>query len=204
MDTPLIQVMRAIARGDREIAAGLLAGTPELATARLRRGATRATSEEFFLDEVRAHIYAGDTALHAAAFAYDSGVARKLVAAGADVRAANRRGAEPLHSAANGAPGSPTWNPRSQAAIIAYLVEAGADPNATASGGVTPLHRAVRNRCTPAVRALLAAGADPHQINDSGSTAFALAEWTTGRSGSGSAEAKREQANIIRLLAEVR
>jgi hypothetical protein len=51
------------------------------------------------------------------------------------------------------------------------------------------------------VRALLAAGADPHQTNDSGSTAFTLAEWNTGRSGSGSAEAKREQANIIRLLA---
>ncbi|MEO8267942.1 MAG: ankyrin repeat domain-containing protein [Ilumatobacteraceae bacterium] len=72
---------------------------------------------------------------------------------------------------------------------------------APASGGVTPLHRAVRNRCTPTVRALLAAGADPHQRSDSGSTAFTLAEWTTGRSGSGSVEAKQEQANIVGLLA---
>lgn len=179
----------------------MLAGSPQLATTRLVRGATRAESEEYFLDEVRAHVYTGDTALHIAAFAYDSAFARKLVGAGADVRAGNRRGAEPLHSAANGGPGSPTWNPRRQAAVIAYLVEAGADPNATAMGGVTPLHRAVRNRCTPAVRALLAAGADPHRRNDSGSTAFTLAEWNTGRSGSGSAEAKQEQANIVRLLA---
>jgi ankyrin repeat protein len=201
MNPPLIELMRVIASGDGATAERLLADSPDLATARLERGATRANPDEFFLDELKAYVYTGDTALHVAAFAYDSAFARKLVAAGADVRAKNRRGAEPLHSAANGGPGSPTWNPRRQAAVIAYLIEAGADPNATASGGVTPLHRAVRNRCTPAVRALLAAGADPHQMNDSGSTAFTLAEWTTGRSGSGSAEAKREQANIIRLLA---
>lgn len=93
--------------------------------------------------------------------------------------------------------------PDAQEAIITYLIAAGADPNATASGGVTPLHRAVRNRCTPAVRALLAAGADPHRMNDSDSTAFTLTEWNTGRSGSGSVEAKQEQANIVRLLAAI-
>lgn len=201
MTTPLIELMRMIASGDGATSSRLLVDTPQLATARLERGATRATSEEFFLDEVKAHVYTGDTALHVAAFAYDSAFARVLVAAGADVRASNRRGAEPLHSAANGGPGSPTWDPRRQADIIAYLVEAGADPNATALVGVTPLHRAVRNRCTPAVRALLAVGADPHQRNDSGSTAFTLAEWNTGRSGSGSVEAKQEQASIVRLLA---
>ena len=203
MNAPLIRLMRAIASGDGQTASALLADTPQLAMTRLERRAPRATSEEFFLDELRANVYTGDTALHVAAFAYDAAFARKLVAAGADVRATNRRGAEPLHSAANGGPGSPIWNPRRQEAIITYLIAAGADPNATASGGVTPLHRAVRNRCTPAVRALLAAGADPHRMNDSDSTAFTLTEWNTGRSGSGSVEAKQEQANIVRLLAAI-
>ena len=60
-----------------------------------------------------------------------------------------------------GGPGSAHWDPPQQRAVILYLVEAGADPNATAAGGVTPLHRAVRNRCSAAVEALLSAGCRP-------------------------------------------
>jgi hypothetical protein len=66
---------------------------------------------------------------------------------------------------------------------------------------VTPLHRAVRNRCSAAVDTLLKAGADPRLENDSGSTASDLAEWTTGRGGTGSAAAKAEQEIITDLLA---
>ena len=109
-------------------------------------------------------------------------------------------GAEPLHAAVMGVPGSAHWNPASQQAVILYLIEAGADPNATAAGGVTPLHRAVRNRCSAAVEVLLGAGADPRLANDRGSTASDLAHWTTGRGGTGSAEAKAEQRIIIGLL----
>jgi ankyrin repeat protein len=76
----------------------------------------------------------------------------------------------------------------------------GADPDAAAMGGVTPLHRAVRNRCSAAVEALLAAGADPRLTNDHGSTAADLAHWTTGRGGTGSPAAKAEQRIIIDLL----
>jgi hypothetical protein len=85
--------------------------------------------------------------------------------------------------------------------MIRYLIGEGADPDAAAAGGVTPLHRAVRNRCSAAVRVLLEAGADPHRTNDKGSTALALAGWTTGRGGTGSPEAKAEQAIIVDLLA---
>jgi hypothetical protein len=83
---------------------------------------------------------------------------------------------------------------------LACLVEAGADPNAAAAGGVAPLHRAVRNRCSAAVEALLRAGADPRLPNDRGATASDLAHWTTGRGGTGSEVAKAEQRIIIELL----
>jgi hypothetical protein len=201
-DRSLLELMRVISGGDTGDASRLLQAMPELAAAQLARGGTRATAEEFFLSEIRLQIYKGDTALHVAAAAYDIDFARGLVAAGADVRARNRRGAEPLHAAVTGGPGASTWNPQRQAAMVTYLVEAGADPNATAAGGVTPLHRAVRNRCSAAVRALLDAGADPHRTNDSGSTALMLAGWTTGRGGTGTPEAKVEQAEIIRILTE--
>jgi ankyrin repeat protein len=127
-------------------------------------------------------------------------MARALVATGADLRARNRRGAEPLHAAVIGYPGSSTWNPADQRRVILFLVESGADPNAAAAGDVTPLHRAVRNRCSAAVEALLLAGANPLLANSRGSTAYDLALLTTGRGGSGSVEAKCEQRIIIDLL----
>jgi len=186
--------MRAIGTGDREAVTQALAADPELVTARILR------TDEFFLAERYAQVYAGDTLLHAAAFTYDVDVARQLVAAGADVRARNRRGAEPLHAAIIGGPGSDTWDPSAQVAMIAYLVEAGADPNARAMGGVTPLHRAVRNRCSAAVQELLRVGAEAELTNDSGSTALMLSQWTTGRPGTGSPEAKHEQELIVGML----
>src|SRR6185369_3699619 len=97
---------------------------------------------------------------HVAAASYDTAFARKLLAAGADVAAKNRRGGEPLHSAMTGEPGSPVWDPPRQVAMIRYLIGADAEVNATASGDVTPLHQAVHNRCSAAARALIEAGAD--------------------------------------------
>jgi hypothetical protein len=184
----------AIAAGDRTIVGASLHAAPLLATARLSR------RDEFFIAECHVQVYEGDTALHAAAFAYDVEIARDLVARGADLRARNRRGAEPLHAAVIGAPGTTNWNPTRQRAVIEYLIGTGADPNVTALGGVTPLHRAVRNRCSAAVETLLRAGADPHLANDHGSTPSDLAHRTTGRSGAGSEAAKIEQRAIIDLL----
>jgi hypothetical protein len=190
----LTHLFGAIAADDRRAAAELLEAAPGLATAGVAR------RDEHFLAERLAQVYEGDTALHAAAFSYDAGMARELVRRGADVRARNRRGAEPLHAAVIGGPGSTTWDPPRQRAVILYLIEAGADPDAPAAGGVTPLHRAVRNRCSAAVDALLRAGADPGLATDRGSTAADLARWTTGRGGTGSDAAKAEQGAIIALL----
>jgi len=145
-------------------------------------------------------VYAGDTALHIAAAAHRVELVRTLIAAGADVRARNRRVAEPLHHAADGTPGSPAWKPSAQAATIALLIKAGADPNALDKSGVAPLHRAVRTRCAAAVRALLDGGAHVRLAHKNGSTPIHLATRTTGRGGSGSAAAKEQQAEIIRVL----
>src|SRR5689334_21192143 len=192
-DSRLIALMRAIDADDAVAAARLLAASPMLARTAIATGATRQDADKFFLDRIRRHVYAGDTALHVAAAAYWRDFAQMLVAAGADLRARNRRGAEPLHAAAVGGPGSDRWNPRAQAATIAWLIEAGADPNAVDRDGVTPLHRAVRTRCAAAVAALLAGRADAGRPNRSGSTPLRLARLSTGRSGSGAADAKVQQ-----------
>jgi ankyrin repeat protein len=195
----LVELMSAIA-SDRDRAVILLADSPRLAPVALAKARAGEASDEFFLEECRMQVYAGDTALHIAAAAYDVEMARKLVAAHADVRAKDRRGAEPLHSAIRGGPGSSSWDPSRQTAVISYLIEAGADVDAAAAGGVTPLHRAVRNRCSAAVRILLDAGADPLRASDSGSTAVALTQWTTGRGGTGSPEARSELQLIAGML----
>ena len=192
----LVAMVRAVGSSDRDLAEELLEAAPQLSQSRIER------AQEFFLDACRAQVYAGDTALHAAAFAYDVVFAQRLVELGADVRARNRRGAEPLHAATIGGPGSSHWAPARQRTVIEYLVEVGADPNAAALGGVTPLHRAVRNRCSTAVEALLRLGADPRLPNSNGSTAVQLALWTTGRGGSGSAEARVQQQLIVELLGQ--
>lgn len=120
-DQALLAFVRVIVSGDGTVAANLLDATPELARAALATaGATRARAEEFFLYEDAVYLYAGHTALHVAAAAYDTAFARTLVSAGAIVRAKNRRGAEPLHEATRGGPGSSSWNPARQATVIAY------------------------------------------------------------------------------------
>jgi hypothetical protein len=195
----LAALLHSIAR--REPAtADMITASPELARQRVTVGATRDDAVTWYLAEIEHYVYAGDTPLHVAAATYRPDIARQLLTLGADVGARNRRGAEPLHYAADGGPNLATWDPAAQAATIACLIEAGANPNALDKSGVAPLHRAVRNRCAAAVRALLAGGADPHLANKSGSTPLALATQATGRGGSGSAEAKREQVEIVRLL----
>jgi ankyrin repeat protein len=198
--TALWALLEAVAAGDRDAVRRILRSAPHLAREASAVGATRASATPFRLEPTGPLIYVGDTALHVAAAIYNEGIAADLVAHGADVRARNRRGAEPLHMAAVGVPGSLQWNPTAQSAVINYLVSMGADPNATDMNGVTPLHRAVRTRCSAAVVTLLATGADPNRPNGKGSTPLHLAIHNTGRGGSGTPAAKREQATIIKRL----
>jgi hypothetical protein len=190
-DSRLLELAQSIREPDAARALQLLADSPGLAAVCFPTGATRQAPMPY---------YAGDTALHIAAAVYQTEIVRTLIAAGADLRARNRRGAEPLHYAAVGSPGSPSWNPPAQAATVACLIAAGADPNAVDRSGVMPLHRAVRTRCAGAVAALLEGGADVLARNSSGSTPLLLATLNTGRSGSGSPGAKQQQQEIVQLL----
>ena len=195
-----IDFIRTVTAGNLERVSRQLASHPDFATLPAEVGATRGESEDFFFADIAHYLYRGDTALHMAAAAFRRQVAELLVAAGANVRARNRRGAEPLHYAAD----ANHWKPDAQAETITYLISAGADPNALDKSGVAPLHRAVRTRSLPAVRALLDGGANPRLPNKSGSMPHDLARMTTGRGGSGSPRAHEQQAGILKLLEEVR
>jgi len=196
----LRELFRVIAVRDVQKASQVLAKAPELARLATEIGATRQDPMTYFFAEIGHYAYAGDTPLHLAGAAYATNIARELISLNADVRARNKRGAEPLHYAADGIPGSSSWQPEAQEAMVQLLIEAGADPNVTDDSGVAPLHRAVRTRAAPAVRALLSNGADVRLANRRGSTPLHLAVQDTGRGGAGSPAARQEQEKIIRLL----
>jgi len=193
-----LNFIRLVVAGDTDGASRCLSAAPALARTASPVGATRQKATEFFFTAISHYLYAGDTALHMAAAAFSRPMAELLMTQGADCRARNRRGAEPLHYAADGG----RREPRAQAGVIEYLISMGAEPNAVDKTGVAPLHRAVRARSLAAVRALLDGGADPRKRNKSGSTPLHLAVRPTGASGSGSDQARRQQAQIIGLLLE--
>ena len=190
-----LEFIRLVIAGDTDRVSRRLSAAPTLATTALPVGATRQQATDFFFTAISHYLYAGDTALHMAAAAHSRPMAELLMTHGADCRARNRRGAEPLHYAADG-----RRDPRAQAGVIEYLISVGAEPNAVDKTGVAPLHRAVRGRSLAAVRALLDDGAEVRQRNKSGSTPLHLAVQNPGTSGSGSDEAHRQQAAIIKLL----
>jgi ankyrin repeat protein len=95
----------------------------------------------------------GMTALHWAAAKDDPEMAKLLIAAGANVKAANRVNAITPLSLACG---------NGSAAMIAILLQAGADPNAATADGATPLMTAAASGSADAVEILLKHGA---QVN---------------------------------------
>jgi Ankyrin repeats (many copies) len=190
--------VQAVIDGEVGAASRLLTTHPEFATTAFAVGATRGASAGFFHEDIAHYCYQGDTALHMAAAAFRRSTARLLVRKGAALDARNRRGAEPLHYAAD----ANRWSPTTQADTITYLLSAGAHVNAKDANGATPLHRAVRTRSAMAVRALLAGGADVHATNNNGSTPFDLTTRNTGRGGSGSARAREQRVQIVAMLLE--
>jgi ankyrin repeat protein len=198
MTSNFLDFVRVVVDGEVGELSRRLTECPALATMSADVGATRQSSTSFFFPNIAHYLYEGDTALHMAAAAFRRPVAELLLAHGADCRAKNRRRAEPLHYAAD----ANHWDPAAQADVIDYLISVGADPNAADGSGVAPLHRAVRTRSLAAVRALVDGGADVSQRNRSGSTPLHLAVQTTGRGGSGSTQAREQQAAIVSFLLE--
>jgi Ankyrin repeats (3 copies)/Ankyrin repeat len=198
-DRALLALFGAIASDSLE-ARRQLDASPDLATSSLRVGASRQDPETYFLKSIRHYVYAGDTALHIAAASLQRDLAELLVEHGARVRVRNRRGAEPLHYAADSSPEISESSHGAQLEMIAYLISSGAHPDTLDKSGVAPLHRAVRTRNSGAVGALIAYGADPRLRNKSGSTPLHLAVQNTGKSNSGSEAARVEQRRIIAVL----
>ena len=93
----------------------------------------------------------GTTALHWAVQRDDAAMAGLLLRAGANVKAANRYGVQPLCAGRR---------QRQRARCIELLLEAGADPNASVSGGETALMTAARAGKVEALKVLIAHGAD--------------------------------------------
>ena len=123
MPSVLLDFIRAVVDGDIDEVSRRLAASPVLARTASDVGATRHGSSAFFFADIAHYFYAGDTALHMAAAAFRRPVAEILIAHGAECRAKNRRGAEPLHYAAD----ANRSNPTAQAEIIDYLLSVGAD-----------------------------------------------------------------------------
>lgn len=103
-DNPFTHLVEAIVAGDDLTAIRLLDASPQLTKERPGFAATQQYSERNFFDRIRHYIYEGDTALHMAAAAFQTGIVEELITKGADVRPRNRRGAEPLHYAVDGGP----------------------------------------------------------------------------------------------------
>ena len=106
-----LDFIRHVVNGEIDEVSRRLAANPSFATAPSDVGATRQDASTFFFSEIAHYLYAGDTALHMAAAAFRRPVAELLIAHGADCRAKNRRGAEPLHYAAD----ANHWDPTAQA-----------------------------------------------------------------------------------------
>jgi ankyrin repeat protein len=203
-ETPaVISLIRAIVANDGLEVAKLLGVSPFLAPEPLTVGATRRAATDFYFEEIDRYLIAGDTPLHTAAAGYRIDIARSLIDNGANVNAENRRGAKPLHYAADGGPMLRSWNPQAQAEMIVLLIKNGAHPDAMDKSGVAALHRAVRQRCPKAVDSLLCNGAAVRLKNKRGSTPLHLAVQNTGRGGTGSPESKACQREIIELLLKV-
>jgi ankyrin repeat protein len=199
-DPLLAPLIRAILADKSTQIAELLAQSPGLVRQSLATGATRQNARDYFFADIGHYLYAGDTPLHAAAAGHRKSIAELLIKAGADVAARNRRGATPLHYAADCGPNRPRRNSSAQVETIVCLLDAGADPHAFDKSGVAPLHRAVRQRCAGAVDILLRKGAAVRLKNKNGSTPLHLAVQNTGKGGSGSPDAKKMQKQIIESL----
>jgi ankyrin repeat protein len=101
-DSALLTLFRAIAANGQPEISRFLRPSDDISRFAIHIGASRSDPDTYFLAPIRDYVYRGDTPLHIAAAAYQIDLSDALLAKGARVRARNRRGAEPLHYAADG------------------------------------------------------------------------------------------------------
>lgn len=126
----------------------------------------------------------GLTPLMKAAGRGELAAVQSLLAAGADVNAADGRGFTALYHACYNAD-----EDRGYPEVVRALLAAGADREAAIGYGVRPLMYAAGNGEAAVVRELLAAGADPAARNEGGRTALMMVK-------------DRDYVDVINLLHE--
>src|SRR5258706_11151819 len=136
VNSGFLEFVRLVVKGEIDAVSRQLAACPAFATAAAEVGASRGGASGFFFSEIAHYLYAGDTALHMAAAAFGRAVADVLVEHGADWRARDRWGAQPLHYAAD----ANHWDPTAQARTIAYLLSVwgGGHAGGKKGGGAPP------------------------------------------------------------------
>ena len=165
------QILVAVTRGRLDVASLLAqhAVSLDIFEAAVVGHTTRMAA---LLDETPATITAvsdeGWTALHLGAFAGQTVVTRNLLDAGADANgiSSNSMASMPLHTATSGAAALP---------VVSLLLERGALAGARAAGGITALHNAAARGATAIADLLLAHGADPAALMDTGQSPAMIA-----------------------------
>lgn len=188
----------------------LAAGVDLAATNRAGRTATQlaadeeATREAMIFDEERAELLKllsssggnlnqadaeGNTPLHLAITDIFPERAEQLIEAGAEVNATNRLGRTPLHSAVEHLGHWGSYEDDEGACPFRSLLKHGANVNAQDNEGMTPLHVLAQSESSfkeQAVKALLAAGADPKIVDNHKRTVahmFLSGEWPWSEAG---------------------
>src|SRR5262245_38661735 len=87
LEEQLMVILRASAVSDKPKVLQLLDRFPELAVQKAVIGASRQSARTYILPRISHYVYAGDTALHIAAAAYTTTIARILISKGGNVRA---------------------------------------------------------------------------------------------------------------------
>lgn len=122
---PLLKLISLIVNEDDGEASKIIKASPSIVHQSLLVGATRHSELDYYYRDIGHYLVTGDTALHATAAGHRYIVVKLLTGNGADVRARDRRGAEPLHYASDRGPVW-NWNPKAQVETISVLLEAGA------------------------------------------------------------------------------
>jgi uncharacterized protein len=144
MEAEVSEVRKALYRGDRAAAEGLVAqGVVLNVFDAAAFGDSQRARELLDADPALVHAWSADgfTALHFAAYLGGADTVRALLAAGSDVSAVARNDmqVQPLHSGAA----------LGDVEACRLLLDAGADPNATQNGGWTPLDEALITKNEP-------------------------------------------------------